>query len=191
VETIAKQEVFVFQKKQEQDQWTFFIAHPKPNILLAATDSKYLEEVLKRMALKGKPKTRALPENLPEWKHVDLKARYWGIRHYDKGNAAQDPTSPLVKERRPANNPDLQAIGFVFTLDPVKENVARMKYLSGNERAGPIAAGSWTHPEEELVPKVIEKTKGVIEISVDLKKPRTRGIFLLVLLAALGHGIYI
>src|SRR6266700_2260703 len=49
-------------------------------ILICATDQGYLTEMLKRI---DRPVTkRALPKELPEWKHVEMASRFWGIRHY-------------------------------------------------------------------------------------------------------------
>jgi hypothetical protein len=55
---------------------------PKPNIAVAATDRGYLEDVLAR--IDGKRGERALPDTLPEWKHVDTHAQFWVVRHYRK-----------------------------------------------------------------------------------------------------------
>jgi hypothetical protein len=189
-EQIAGQKTFVFQKKLEQDQWKFYIAFPRPNVILGATDRSYLEEVLKRMAMKDKPAERALPENLAEWKHVDRKVKFWGIRHYDKANAKNDPSSPLTNESGAWNTPDPDAIGLVFAYDAGKKNLVNIKYLSTSKRADEIAAMDWTHEQEGLKPQIRQKTKGVVEISVELNG-ENKGVFFLVFLAALGHGIYI
>jgi hypothetical protein len=188
---IAGQKTFVIKSKLEEDSWTFYFTIPKANVILVATDRTYLEEVLKRMAMKEKPTDRALPESLPEWKHVDRKAKFWGIRHYDKANAKNDPTTPLTNERRTANTPDPKAIGLVFDFDPAKKNSVKIKYLSASERAGEIAAFAWTHETEGLKPDIREKTKGVVEVTVELNDEKTKPIFFLVFLSALGHGIYI
>jgi hypothetical protein len=188
---IVGQKTFVIKSKLENDQWTFYFTMPKPNIILAATDQAYLEDVLKRIAMKEKPADRALPDSLPEWKHVNRKAGFWGIRHYDKTNAKNDPSSPLTNEKRAANTPDPDAIGLVFEYDPHKKNVVSVKYLSSNERAGGIAAMAWSHEQEGLKPAIRQKTKGVVEITVDLSDEKSKQMFVLVFLAALGHAIYI
>jgi hypothetical protein len=190
-ELVAGQKTYVIKQKFEEDAWNFYFAIPRPNIILTATDRAYLEEVLKRMAMKQKPTDRALPENLPEWKHVDRKAKSWGMRHYDKLNAKNDPSTPLTTEKRAANTPDPKAIGLVFAYDPAKENLISVKYLSDNEDAARIAAMGWTHETEGLEPRIQEKVKGVVDISVELKNERVKGMFLMVFLAAVGHAVYI
>jgi hypothetical protein len=190
-EQVAGQKTYVIKAKLEEDAWKFYLTIPRPNVILVATDRAYLEEVLKRMAMKEKPTDRAFPDNLPEWKHVDRKAKFWGMRHYDKLNAKNDPSTPLTTENRAANIPDPKAIGLVFEYDSAKENLITVKYLSDNEDAARIAAMGWTHETEGLEPRIQEKRKGVIQISVELKNERVKGMFFLVFLAALGHGVYI
>jgi hypothetical protein len=182
LERIADHEVYVFDTKMRSDQWHLFVTQPKPEILLVATDAKYLEEVLKRMAVKEKAKNRALPPELPEWKELNLKAPVWAIRHYDKKHAAKDGSSPLAGE-------DPQAVGLVFALEPGKKDVATVKYLSANKSALQYTTQFWNHPEEKLVPRIKQKSKGVVEITVNLNDEKTRAMFDLVLLWALGHGI--
>jgi hypothetical protein len=190
-EQISGQKTFVIQQRLEEDEWKNYFAFPRPNVLLAATDRSYLEEVLKRMGMKEKPKDRALPENLSEWKHVDRTAKFWGIRHYDKANAKNDPSSPLTNEQRAANNPDLSAVGLVFAYNGGKKDLATVKYLSASENAARIAARAWTRGQDGMKPQIREKIKGVVEISFELNGEETKQGFLLLFLAALGHGIFI
>ena len=51
----------------------------KPKIVLCASSDRYLESVLRRV--NQTPETRALPDNLPEWKQVDFDASVWMLRH--------------------------------------------------------------------------------------------------------------
>ncbi len=190
-EQIGGQKTLVLQQKAEDDEWKHYFTLPKPNIILTATDRSYLEEVLKRMAMKEKPPDRALPENLGEWQYVDRKAKFWGIRHYDKANAKNDPSSPLTNERAAANTPDAEAVGLVFVYDPSKEKKVSIKYLSGSEQAADIAAMAWSHEQEGLKPEIRQKAKGVVEITVESDGEMTKEIFLLVFLTSLGHGIYL
>ncbi len=123
VEKLAGQEVFVFQEKLEEDLWTFFIAQPRPNLLLCATHDGYLKEVLQLMA--GKAGKRAFSEDLAEWRHVDRNVRCWAIRHYSEKD------SPLPFP--------LPATGFTFAYDPGrgpgKVKTAKVKCLSTVEDA--------------------------------------------------------
>jgi hypothetical protein len=186
---IAGHTAVTWQEKHEGDTWTFFVVHPKPNVLLFATDRKYVEEVLQRMQNQGGK--RALAPDLAEWKQVDTKARFWAVRHYDKAHAATDPTSPLAGRKMPANSPDAKAVGLTFSYDPGPGKPARVRYLSANESAIQIVKSRWTVPGEALDPDVKLLAKGVVEITIDLKTPRSQQIFVLLLLAGLGHAVYL
>ncbi len=65
---------------------TIFIARAGEDVLLSADNRDYLAEVLGRMAKKGDQ--RAFPGDLPEWKHLDLSARQWAMRHYKDADSA-------------------------------------------------------------------------------------------------------
>ena len=110
-ETLNGVQVFVYEEMLEQDLWTTFVASPKANLFLAATNESYLTEVLGRMSHRAE--TRALPDSLPEWKYVDRTAPFWAVRHFDPKGASQDPTSPFGG-RKAANVPDDQALGAAF-----------------------------------------------------------------------------
>ena len=128
-EQIEGHQVAVFENKSEQDVWTTYVAFPKPNLAVAATNQDYLREVLAR--IDGKPGERALPDTLPEWKHVDIHAQFWAVRHCRKTGLQADPTSPFCGCA--AMNTDDQAIGLTFSFDPDKSKTATITYLSGNE----------------------------------------------------------
>jgi hypothetical protein len=185
---LAGVQVAVFSEKMEEDVWSIFICRPRAGVLMCATDKAYLETTLKRM--NGKAEKRALPAELPEWKHVDRKAKIWGVRHYRKEFAKTDPSSPL-RPRAAANVPDPTAVGFVFWYSPGAENMIRARYLSQAKDAVEIAAKGWNHPSEKLEPTIKRADAGVVEISESLAEDRTAHMFLFVLLGYLGHGIYL
>ena len=54
----------------------------EPNVLLCASSDRYLEAVLRRVDTSAK--THALPNKLPEWRHLDFDAPVWMIRHVPK-----------------------------------------------------------------------------------------------------------
>src|SRR5262249_43964417 len=119
---LAGEDVLVFAEKRESDDWSYFVSRPQPGVLICATHEGYLEETLKRISRQSD--RRAPPTDLPEWKHVDVKAQVWAIRHYQKESAENDPSSPLGGQGS-ANVPDPAAIGFVFVYSPDTESVAR------------------------------------------------------------------
>lgn len=56
----------------------------EPNIVLCASSDRYLEAVLR--GVDQAARTRALPYDLPEWKHVDFDAPVWMLRHVPTGD---------------------------------------------------------------------------------------------------------
>jgi len=47
---ISGSQVLIWHKKSKDAEWAYFVAFPKPNVLLIANNRKYLLEVLERMA---------------------------------------------------------------------------------------------------------------------------------------------
>ena len=189
VQKIAGHEVTVFEEKWERDLWKVFIVSPNPNVLLCATDQGFLTDLLNRMESKGKG--RALPESLPEWKQADTTAPFWAVRHYDKENAAKDPTSPLLGRQGAANAPDKQAIGITLAYNPKLNSNVIIKYLSANKKAATIANQFWNPDPYKLNSKISTSEPGIVKIVVSPDNPAAFPILLLVLLSAVGHAIYI
>jgi hypothetical protein len=192
-ETIAGHEVFSFEHQQNSDVVKTYLTLPRPDVLVCATDRRYLGVLLARMSKKGA--TRAFPADRPEWRHLDVSKPIWAIRHYDPKDAAEDPSSPLAGEERAANVPDDRAVGLVFSYDAGKSDVARVRYLSANKDALEIVRTAWTYAEEDIKPEVRQVGPGVVEMSLSLEGPMGRGspasMFLLLLLQALGHAVYL
>jgi hypothetical protein len=89
VRTLVGRELIVLPSSTVMEPWVretgwqrnYFVLL-EPNIVLCASSDRYLEAVLRRV--NTAPKTRALPDQLPEWKHVDIDAPVWMIRHVPK-----------------------------------------------------------------------------------------------------------
>jgi len=190
-ERIEGQQVIVFQEKLEEDIWTTFVAFPKPNIAVAATNEEYLREVLARM--NGKRGARALPESLPEWKYVNTHAKFWALRHYDKKGASSDPTSPFAGENSYLIADD-HAIGLTFYFDPDKSKTATVTYLSGDEKSlqnvrkhlFPIESEPGAR---EMHIRYREIAPGAVEGSYDLEHIESAEIFTFVLMGLFGHAV--
>jgi hypothetical protein len=184
---IEGHEVFTFTEKLEQDQWTLFVTRPRGDVLLCATQEEFLTEVLKRFAKPGGQ--RALPPELPEWKQVDPSADFWSIRHYDAGSALLDPSSPL-RAKAAANVPDPGAIGTTISLRK-DDKILSVRYLTKSENGLEIARAQWDHEAEKLKPKIKWAEPGVVDVGFTRDKEFEPGMFIFVLLAVLGHAIYI
>jgi hypothetical protein len=99
---IASRDVFVYpplraMRQKRASHWPgklgVYLLLLDPKTLLCATSDKFLEEVLRR---EEKPQPgRALPDSIPEWKHVDLGAKWWGMRHLPQ---SRDREPPLDRE---------------------------------------------------------------------------------------------
>ncbi len=89
VRTIAGREVFVFPSPAskgayvEAKEWQgAYFVYLRPDTVLCASSDRYLETVLRRS--EEAPGGRALPDDLPEWGHVDFDAPVWMLRHIPK-----------------------------------------------------------------------------------------------------------
>jgi len=164
-EKIEGKKVTVFQEKLENDVWTTYVAFPRNNIILVASNRDYIQEILAR--LQGKSGERALPDTLPEWKYVDHSTPIWALRHFDKSQQNVDPSSPFGGQKS-ANYPDEQAIGLVFSLDSNMGMSVTINYLSKNKNTLDLwkhrprtmesepAAKDWGATYREVSPGVVE-----------------------------------
>lgn len=175
---IRGQTVAVFDRRFEQDDWTFYLCQPQPGLLVCATNRSYLAEVLDRMQQPAK--MRAFPKDLPEWKHVDVKASVWGLRHYRPDRAENAPL--------PLGEVDPQATGLTFWI-PAAANTAEVRFLTTNKEAVEVISSSWTYPLYGMFPKVGQRVPGVVGVTCTFPTDFAEGGALLILLGYLGHGV--
>jgi len=193
-EEMEGQKVAAFRTQLEEDVWTSFVAFPKANVLVVATNREYLREALARM--NGVTGPRALPNGLPEWKFVDMRSHCWALRHYDKRQANSDPSSPFGGQKA-ANFPDDKAIGLVFNFDSAQDRTATITYLSGAKdvleiiQAGLFPPRSEPDSVKDLRIQYHEIAPGVVQGSFNLVHSEPVWYFTFVLMAALGHGVYL
>lgn len=180
--------IAIYERKFEQDIWTFYIARPRPNVFLAATHEGYLAEVLERMKQHTEP--RALPEDLPEWRHIDRSASAWGLRHFRRVPGSKDPSSPFGGQKS-ANRPDEAAIGVLFSYSAAEAKVLRVRYLTGNKDPLAVARKAWPNPYEGIHPEAELIAPGVVEITTAFRDEESLGTLLFLLFGRLGYGIYL
>ncbi len=190
-DNIAGVKVAVFEETLEADVWTTFVAFPRQDIVLVATDEDYLRTVLARM--RGTSGPRALPEALTEWKYVSTRAPAWGVRHYQRSDSDLDPTSPFHRQDA-ANAPDQQAEGVTFQFDP-RGSLLTVTYLSGGSSARKIMEGflGLTDQPVASLPKIQahfrQRAPAVLECALPLSVPSAyRPI--LGLMMMLGQAVY-
>jgi hypothetical protein len=175
--------------RSENADWSSFVARPRSDVLLVATAENILAETLDRIRRGGSG--RALPEDLPEWSGVDKTAPLWAIRHYSRDDEGLDPTSPLTTSRRAANEPDTLAVGLAVTIAGDTSPHLAVHYYSGSPQALSIAQRFWEHPAEGLNPLFEVGPNRSVRISAAPTRPEAWTMLWLVLLAALGHAIYL
>lgn len=174
-ERIEGHSILAFQEEIEEGTWTTFLAHPRPNILLIATNADFLQEVLQRMG--GKKGGRALPDSLPEWTYANTRARFWGIRHV-----------------QPHTERDGQTIGVTFSFDITKERRSEVTFLSTNQNLFRELQDASADPSEEtqgLNIRYRELRPGIVQATFDINKFDPLVYFLFYLSGWLGHGIYL
>lgn len=103
-----------------------YLAALSPSVYVAATSPELLSIVNRRM--KGRYANRALPPELPVWRHVDPTVPAWGIRHYRPALADKAPLS-MAKW-------DTNAEGLVFFCGSSPSPFVCLKYMSKSEDAG-------------------------------------------------------
>jgi hypothetical protein len=170
--------VSVYREKLENDEWTFHVVRPKPNVLLCATNRGYLDETLRRIT--NSPKPRAFSADLPEWKLLNPDARVWAIRHYIRGE--EDVYACSFKD-------DATAKGMVF-FPSAEGRTGRVRILSESEDTFKEVAGSFHNPREGLTAETTHE-KGVVEVRAKCVDPKSTSYFVFVLLAFLGHAIFV
>ena len=190
-EQIGGHSISVFEGKSEEDVWTIYIAFPKPNIAVVATNEDYLREVLAR--IDGRHGERALPDTLPEWKHVNTDAQFWAVRHYRKTGAETDPSSPFNRAWGKTSDP--QAIGLTCSFDPDRSMTATITYLSGDKDSlQSFQKRYFTESGLAITQMHIryrEVEPGALEGSYDVDQIESADSFVFVLEALLGHAIYV
>lgn len=189
---IAGKKVLTFEQKTELARWSYFVVVPRPDVLLVSNNLSFLQEVLERMVQKKSP--RALPKELPEWRFLNDSARYWGLRHYDRSQAKQDPTSPF-SDKRTFGSGDKKAIGVLFALDPIDPRTGSLTFLSGDvakiadsAKAGIVTANPEAGVRFEV--KLRSPKPGVLEQLYSLDRTSTLDYFVLTIQISLGRGMY-
>jgi hypothetical protein len=111
-EKIEGRDVEVFTERVEEDNWTILVTLAKPDTIVFATNRDYLREVLARVdGAKGR---RALPDELPEWKYVNLRSTCWGraCATMTRVNRTSTRRRPSARKRPPAHQMTEQSAWF-------------------------------------------------------------------------------
>lgn len=112
------------------DAW---IALVRPDVLVVANNEAQLKQTIQRIS--DGNRIRALPTNLPEWRHVDKRASLWGLRHYSQ-QSRPEPGQPGYEQAK-FPKPDGLAVGLTVGFDAIEQRLV-VEYMSPNNYALPI-----------------------------------------------------
>jgi hypothetical protein len=191
-EQMEGQKVAVFKQRSEEDIWTTYVAFPKPNVAVVATDEGYLREVLAR--INGKPGERALPDTLPEWNYLNTQAQFWAMRHF-RNNGGKASLTSGFSFIVPGIKPDERTVGLAFSFDPDRSKTATVTYLSEDENTLQTIQKSLINAREpgasEMRAQYREVHQGALEGTYNIERVDSAQYFMFVLEALLGHAILI
>ncbi len=168
---IGEHTVYVFAGQCRRDVWTHYVTQPQDDLLLCATDRRFLEETLSRRAQRAK--VEAAPTRMEGWQALVGTARFWALRR-------GDPEAPRW------GFPFQEA---VFTFAPGRQR-PKIRYFTKSKGASQAIRRSWTGWSEDtiLTPTTRTIRPGVIEATFQLDR-KAGWYFLFGLLGLLGHRI--
>jgi hypothetical protein len=164
-------------RSERNERDPYFITLPKPTVILSCNDRNMLSEVLSRVD--NAAKRVALPQDFPEWKHVDRSAPLWALRHFFPERPAVTPSDVL----------DREATGVVGT---ISESVGTLRALWLTE--GKFQTSPW-----DVIVKADEfagraQTRQVSDGIWELSAPTdaVAGVFgVFALMTVLGFAVYL
>jgi len=159
VRTVRGRDVFVFPStvtmegtfKLKPWQGTYLVLL-SPDTVLCATSDRYLDEVLKRFDTKtagAKPTGRALPDSLAEWKHVDLSAAAWMIRHLP-----EEQQQPLID-------------GVTWSMTRDRCDIEYLPVANAADKVEKQARSKWQPPGMELSSEIKRSNSGSVVVTLN------------------------
>jgi len=124
-----------------------FVCSPIEGVIISTNKIDFLREILSRLS--EAPSERAIPANLPEWKQVDVSARSWGIRHYNRANVPFD-NAGLYSMGFASGNPTMSA------KDDAKGETNESETKTADEGASYVKAEKSTAPGRKPDPRLAE-----------------------------------
>jgi hypothetical protein len=177
-------DVVAFSEKVEDTTWTHYIAVPRLDVLLDATNLDYLTEVLARIAKRAE--TRAFPYDQAEWRWVDARSSFWALRHYRREHVQEDSTSPFRKDDA-GESLDPDAVGMTAHASPDGRTIVT-HYLSKSVTADRVATRMFSHPGDGVTPVVRRAGDDAIAVRFVAKDEDHLSMFVFYLFMALGRG---
>ncbi len=206
-------EVLAFDNEttQHMSKLNNFVFAPKEGVLVSATDERYARKMLER--IKSSSTVHAIESNLPLWKELNTNSNFWAIRHYNRSSMPFDQTTKIysaslprsTKEEDEGMRVDMKAIGL--TVENRPDNMIVIRFFSDDQSALQDKVALWkrmiTRPRnnqqvanaaasdknsQSTFKSSIDQNMATIEFKIS---DRDDGSMLLVILAALGHLVYI
>ena len=187
VEEMDGVKVVEFRDRLENDVWASYIAIPRADVLVIATDRTYLEQLLRRRG--ARTGARAFPGDLPEWAWVNTSAPFWALRHYRHDEPTMDPTSPFAKTRG-GERLDPGAVGVTAHASADGRTIVT-HYLSRAVDAERIARRLLERAGDGVSPAFRRVGDQAIEARFTAKDEEDLSMFFFYLLTALGHATYL
>jgi len=130
---------------RQEEKLSVYYAKPKPAILIAATDIRFVKTMLNRIG--HPPASRTPLLGFPEWEYVDTTAPVWGIRHRRTAKPFYILAAPS-KEGFPFS--ELSGVTFSYQPQPTTSVTLRFHF---------------TEKAEGILPRVIGKEADAGQIS--------------------------
>ena len=159
-------------KDDGQGNEMHFVSLLRPDLMLACNHREFFHEVVSRMDSPPHPRI-ALPESLPEWKHLDRTAPVWALSHYSQ-------TGGLLAAALPGVG-DSGATGITAEFGGATAP-ARARMLAARDPWKELV----TNPAFGGAFKSGEASPGIWEVSVTGTTPQSGMIAVLMLMDAVG-----
>ncbi len=160
VRTLVGREVFVFPPMTARCPGSTYLVLLGRDTVLYATGYRYLESVLRRAD--EVPASRALPDDLPEWKQVDLDAPVWMLRHIPEAagkTRALGVTATITRDAFRVTY--IPRVGSDFNIQDISKQwlpaslfqtpAAREKLKIVRHPEGTVVVSSRARPDDETV----------------------------------------
>jgi hypothetical protein len=159
---VDDQTAVLVEEKDEDELIRALFANPAPGVLLCASTPSYLREVIGRM--RDEAQQSAFPADRPEWKVVDCRAPFWGIRRFHPDGRDGDVTSPYHKR---AAVKDPKAVGFAFWCGADKRKGTELVYLSNSRNAVGLLATESFEKDDFRIDRIAENAFRIQKIEED------------------------
>ncbi|HNA72890.1 MAG TPA: hypothetical protein PKW73_06115, partial [Candidatus Obscuribacter sp.] len=176
--------------------WTFYMCSVSPNIILWASDRRYLHELLARR--KSKIKRQAFLSSSELWRNLDVRSDFFALRDFRKCKSPTDSLSTffLLEPSPERLYIDTGLVGYRVSYK-YSTTTLEETYISYDWKAQEIREYHETHSKsfrDELVPCKMAYRRGTwLNVSTDVSKGSSDAhfIFLFGALSLLGHTLVV